>query len=107
MRLPLSQCGSCVALCSECQHRLPHCVAHSINFSCRPICGRYEKLVTGTEARPRSQCSKSPVIQFSYTHLIFRAAPFAGVMRNWSAYTVTIDPVLVYTFNFSSWVRCT
>jgi len=84
MRLPLSQCGSCVALCSECQHRLPHCVAHSINFSCRPICGRYEKLVTGTEARPRSQCILSELIQFSYTHLIFRAAPFAGVMRNWS-----------------------
>ncbi len=33
---------------------------------------------------PRSQRILSELIQFSYTHLNFRAAPFAGVMRNWS-----------------------
>jgi len=43
-----------------------------INFSCRPVCGRYEKLVTGTETRPRT------------------------------GYTVASDPVLVYIIIFSS-----
>ncbi len=49
-------------------------------------------------------CTLSPVIQFSYTHLIIHMKKVnvytrTGSIMTW--YTVASDPVLIYTINYS------